>query len=254
MEPELITPTAPRPAGRTVFTQDWSHLTFIHWAVDPELVAPFMPTGVVPDVFEGQSYVALVPFAMEHIGLLGTPAVPYFGSFLETNVRLYGVDQLGRRGVVFCSLEAARLLTVAFTRFTTGLPYLWARMRMERNDHGNDHTVRYTTRRRWPGPRGASSTVHVAIGDVIEPSPLEQFLTARWGLFLPDRKGRTRYWPNEHPTWPLRAATLLHLDDELVAAAGFRDLAEQAPVSVLHSRGVSVRFGPRSAPAPAPAP
>ena len=241
MEPEPITPTAPRPAGRTVFTQDWSHLTFIHWAVAPEVVAPFLPAGVLPDVFEGQTYVGLVPFAMEDIGLLGLPAVPYFGTFLETNVRLYGVDQFGRRGVVFCSLEAARLLTVAFTRVTTGLPYLWARMRMERQGD----TVRYTTRRRWPGPRGASSTVEVAIGGVIEPSPLEQFLTARWGLFLPDRRGRTRFWPNEHPAWPLRAAKLLHLDDELVAAAGFGELAQQAPVSVLHSHGVSVRFGPR---------
>ena len=30
----------------------------------------------------------------------------------------------------------------------------------------------------------------------------------------------------------------------------FGDLARQPPVSVLHSHGVSVRFGPRSAPAP----
>ena len=92
----------------------------------PEVVAPFLPAGVVPDVFDGQTYVGLVPFAMEDIGLLGSPAVPYFGTFLETNVRLYGVDQLGRRGVVFCSLEAARLLTVAFTRVTTGLTIFMA--------------------------------------------------------------------------------------------------------------------------------
>lgn len=242
--PEPITPVAPRPAGRTVFTQDWMRLTFIHWAVEPEVVAPFMPPGVRPDVFEGKSYVALVPFSMERIGLLGAPAVPYFGTFLETNVRLYGVDEQGRRGVVFSSLEASRLLTVAATRVFTGLNYLWARMRLE--DDGD--TLTYSTRRRWPGPRGASSVVRVRVGEPIEPSPLEQFLTARWGLFLPDRRGRTRYWPNEHPEWPLRAATLEHLDDELVAVAGFPNLAGQPPISVLHSEGVSVRFGPRRSP------
>ena len=132
MEPEPITATAPRAAGRTVFTQDWMDLTFIHWAVAPEVVAPFMPPGVRPDVFDGLSYVALVPFSMQRIGLFGAPAVPYFGSFLETNVRLYGVDGEGRRGVVFCSLEASRLATVALTRWTTGLNYLWARMRLQR--------------------------------------------------------------------------------------------------------------------------
>ena len=49
-------------------------LTFIHWAVAPEVVAPFMPPGVRPDVFDGLSYVALVPFSMQRIGLFGAPA------------------------------------------------------------------------------------------------------------------------------------------------------------------------------------
>lgn len=241
VEPEPITATAPRPAGRTVFTQSWMQLTFIHWAVEPSVVAPFMPPGVQPDVFDGLTYVALVPFSMERIGLFGAPAVPFFGSFLETNVRLYGVDAQGRRGVVFCSLEAGRLATVAVTRWTTGLNYLWARMRLVRSGD----RIEYTTRRRWPGPRGTDSGVVVEVGGPIEPTPLEQFLTARWGLFLVDRRGRTRYWPNQHPAWPLQAATLLHLDDQLVAAAGFPGLAQQPPVSVLYSEGVHVRFGPR---------
>ena len=106
-------PLAPRPAGRTVFTQNWCQLAFIHWEVDPERVAPLMPPGVRPDLHEGATHVGLVPFSMERIGLFGGPAVPYFGTFLETNVRLYGVDEQGRRGVVFCSLEAARLAKAA---------------------------------------------------------------------------------------------------------------------------------------------
>lgn len=243
-EPEPITPVAPRPAGRTVFTQRWMELTFLHWAVDPSVVAPFMPPGVRPDVFDGSSYVALVPFSMEKIGLAGTPAVPYFGTFLETNVRLYGVDDQGRRGVVFCSLEASRLATVALTRWTTGLNYLWASMQMERVGD----RITYTTRRRWPGPRDAVSRVVVDVGASVEPSPLEQFLTARWGLFLQDHRGRTRYWPNEHPEWPLHAATVVDLDDRLVEVAGFPGLTANPPVSVLYSPGVKVRFGPRSRP------
>lgn len=241
MQPEAITPTAPRPAGRTVFTQRWMSITFVHWAVDPDLVQPMMPPGVRPDTFDGESYVALVPFSMERIGLLGGPPVPYFGSFLETNVRLYGVDEQGRRGVVFCSLEAARLATVAVTRVTTGLNYLWASMSMQQDGE----RIEYRTRRRWPGPRGTSSRLVVDIGAPITPSPLEQFLTARWGLFLPDRRGRTRYWPNEHPEWPLHAARVVDLDDQLVAAAGFPGAADRVPDSVLYSRGVAVRFGPR---------
>jgi uncharacterized protein YqjF (DUF2071 family) len=241
MQPEAITPTATRDVGRTVFTQDWLQLTFLHWAVDPDVVSPHLPPGLRPDVFDGVTYVALVPFSMRRIGVFGSPGVPYFGSFLETNVRLYGVDELGRRGVVFCSLEASRLATVAVTRWTTGLPYMWAAMELQRTGD----RIEYTSRRRWPGPRGASSRVAVRIGEHHEADPLAHFLTARWGLFLGDRKGRTRYWPNEHPQWPLRRATLELLDDQLLAAAGFSGLAARPPDSVLFSEGVHSRFGPR---------
>ena len=44
------------------------------------------------------------------------------GSFLETNVRLYSVDEHGRRGVVFRSLEADRLLPVLTARGRSGCP------------------------------------------------------------------------------------------------------------------------------------
>ena len=83
------------------------------------------------------------------------------------------------------------------------------------------------------------------IGDPVPPTPLDRFLTARWGLFLPDRSGATRYWPNEHPEWPLRSATLEHLDDHLVAAAGFPGVTSAPPASVRFSEGVRTVFGPR---------
>jgi uncharacterized protein YqjF (DUF2071 family) len=76
---------------------------------------------------------------------------------------------------------------------------------------------------------------------VTEPSPLEHFVTARWGLHW-DGWGRTRYLPNWHPAWPLHRAELLHLSEDLVAAADVP--VEGAPVSVLYSPGVPVRFGP----------
>lgn len=241
-EPEVVTPLAPRPAGRTVFTQHWCEIAFMHWAVDPERVAPLLPPGVRPDLHDGATHVGLIPFSMRRIGLFGGPPVPYFGSFLETNVRLYGVDYEGRRGVVFCSLEAARLATVAITRAVTGLNYLWADMSLRRDGD----RIEYSTLRRWPGPRGAASSAALTIGPAVEPDPLELHLTARWGLFLPDRRGRTRYWPNEHPSWPLRSARLDRLDDHLVGVAGLPGVTAEPPVSVLFSEGVRTRFGPRS--------
>jgi uncharacterized protein YqjF (DUF2071 family) len=77
---------------------------------------------------------------------------------------------------------------------------------------------------------------------IAEPTPLEHFVTARWGLHT-RAYGRTLHLPNWHPRWPLHRAELLHLDDDLVAAAGL-PAPVGPPASVLFSPGVPVRFGP----------
>jgi len=242
VQPEQVTVTAPRPAGRTLFTQGWRDVAFVHWAADPAVVAPLLPPGTRPDVHDGATWVGLVPFRMRRIGVLGSPGLPWVGSFLETNVRLYSVDGQGRRGVVFRSLDADRLLPVLAARWVARLPYLWSRMRIRRD---GDRVV-YSSLRRWPGPVSAHSRIAVRVGErLADPDPLARFLTGRWGLherFL----GRTAYWPNEHPEWPLHRAELLELSESLLAPAGLPGI-EGAPDSVLFSPGVNVRFGPLSA-------
>jgi uncharacterized protein YqjF (DUF2071 family) len=241
MDVEAVTPSPTRGVGRTVFTQTWADLTFLHWAVEPDRVQAYLPTGTRPDVIDGLTYVGLVPFRMQGIGAWGSPGLPYFGSFLETNVRLYSVDEQGRRGVVFVSLDASRLAPVLAARWGPGLPYLWSKMRYARTGD----LVEYGCRRRWPGPRGASSEIAVRVGAPVEAGALEHFLTARWGLHLAGGRSRTYYWPNRHEQWPLQSATVERLDDELLAAAGFADLADRVPESVLFSSGVHSIFGPR---------
>ena len=234
---EPITATPPRDVGRAVFRQRWSDLAFLHWPVPAEAVAPLLPPGTFPDVHDGTSWVGLVPFEMSGVGILGTPPLPYLSRFLETNVRLYAYDGQGRRGVVFRSLEAARLLPVLAAMAGYHLPYRWARMSVQRS--GDLRT--YTSSRRWPGPRGAATSVQVRIGAPVEGDPLADFLTARWGLFSTWYGGRTAWAPVDHPRWPLHPAELLHLDDELVATAGLA--VPQVPPHVLWSPGVDVRIG-----------
>lgn len=235
---EPVTRQAPRALRGTMLTQAWRQLTFLHWPVAPDVVAPLLPPGTTPDVLDGVTWVGLVAFRMERIGLWRTPGLPYLGTFPETNVRLYSVDQYGRRGVVFRSLEASRLLPVLVARWVFALPYMWARMRLEvRGDE-----ITYVSRRRWPGPAGTRSELAVRVGEPVIAGPLEDFLTARWGLHV-DWHGRTLYLPNAHPAWPLHRAELLNIDDQLVPAAGLLGI-EGPPPSVLYSPGVPVKFGP----------
>lgn len=241
MHVEPITTTPTRRVERVVFSQRWKDLTFLHWAVDPRRLEAYMPPGVHPDTFDGRSYVGLVPFVMRDVGIVGSAGIPYFGTFCETNVRLYSVDGRGRRGVVFVSLDASRLVPVLVARWGPRLPYLWSRMTFRRR--GN--RIAYTCRRRWPGPRGTTSRILAEIGAPVTAGPLEQFLTARWGLHNTGWGGATVFWPNDHAQWSLHAATVRRLDDRLLAAVGFGDLLRRPPDSALFSAGVDVVFGPR---------
>lgn len=235
-EPEPVTRAAPGYTGPTMMTQRWHDVAFLHWAVDPAVVAPLLPPGVRPDVHDGVTWVGLVPFRMVGAGLLRGPSVPWLGTFAETNVRCYTVDRRGVRGIVFRSLDATRLAVVAGARTAFGLPYRWATM-----DIGvGDGERTYVTRRPHP------SRVRIRIGGELparsSSATLEDFLTARWGLHE-RHLGRDWYVPNVHEPWPLHDAQVLDLDDTLLAAAGFGDLAARPPDHVLWSPGVSVRFG-----------
>lgn len=230
--------TPPPLPKRVTLDQRWRDLTFIHWPVRPESVEAMYPPGTRPDVFaDGLTYVGLVPFAMGSTKVGSALPLPYLGSFLETNVRLYSTDDAGRHGVLFRSLETARLAVVPVTRIALGVPYTWARMRMR---HDGDH-VAYDSVRRWPR-RGLRSRIEIAVGEVVEPTPLEIWLTARWGAHT-RRAGRTWWVPNEHAAWPLRAAEIVELDSELVEAAGVRPAGER--LRALYSYGVRTRFGRR---------
>ncbi|MEV6597508.1 DUF2071 domain-containing protein [Actinoplanes sp. NPDC051346] len=238
MRIEDVTPETSRPVRRPWLVQRWEDLAFLHWAVPPATVAPFLPPGTVPDTLDGVTYVGLIGFRMVGLGLLRGPGIPYLGTFLETNVRLYSVDARGRRAVVFLSLDAERLLPVVTAQALLRLPYKWSRMSLEKQDG----VLRYASGRRWPGPRGAATAFSIRVGAPLdEPSPLEHFLTARWGLHT-RAWGRTVHLPNEHPRWPLFRAEPLEVRDDLIQAAGLPALAGP-PASVLYSPGVPVTFG-----------
>jgi uncharacterized protein YqjF (DUF2071 family) len=233
---DAIWPVAPPLERPRILRQGWRDLSFLHWAVDPSSVAGFFPRGTRPDTYEGRTYVGLVPFRMVDTGFVHGPAVPHWGTFLETNIRLYSVDRSGRRGVVFLSLDADRLAVVTAARTIFGLPYRWARMSHARD--GESHS--YTSTLRWPGAR-AAATIGVRVGPALEPGPLEHFLTARWGLHT-HRVGRTWYLPNRHPPWTLHTATLTTFEDNGLLASVGLDLGGRPPDHLLHSPGVPAEF------------
>jgi hypothetical protein len=224
-----------RPA---LLRQAWREVAFLHWAIDPERAARLLPSGTRPDVFLGRTFVGIVALRMQRTALLAGPALPWLGTFGQINVRLYSVDESGRRGVVFLSLDADRLPPALGARQITRLPYAWGRVRVDRQ---GDH-VRYSLDRRRPVGSPAHARIALRPGPRQEPDPQDLFVTARWGVHH-RVAGRTVYGQLEHGPWELHAAELLDLDTDLLAAAGLPESGP--PVSVLFSPGMDrVRIGP----------
>ena len=241
-EPAPIDATAPPLPGRAIIRQRWSDLVFLHWRVAPDLVAPLLPAGTRPDVdANGDTWVGLIPFVLSRSQFFPPlPPIPYFGTFVECNVRLYSVDEAGRRGVVFRSLDAQRVLPVLIARALFGLPYRWAAMSLERS--GTDpQRLEYRSRRLDERSSHPSTHIVAQPGTTPVDTGLSRFLTARWG-FHERVRGKTTWARNHHEPWSIVEASLVSLDDGLLAAAGFPDLATRPPDSVLYSSGVTTVF------------
>lgn len=218
--------------------QRWDRLTFLHWRYDVDAVQQLLPPGLVVEPYEGSAWVGLVPFFMEvRIPRLGR--IPWLFEFPETNVRTYVRGPSGDAGVWFFSLDAARLAAVLTARSTYRVPYFWSRMSVSRQSH----VMRYSARRRWPGPGHVGSLVEVEIGDPYRPEELNEFdhfLTARWTLY--GTWGRRLLMARaQHSPWPLYRARVRKLKDGLLEATGLP--GSEGPPIVHWSPGVDVRVG-----------
>jgi uncharacterized protein YqjF (DUF2071 family) len=218
--------------------QRWDRLTFLHWNFDIETVQALLPAGLEVEPFDGYAWVGLVPFFME-VSLPRLGAIPWLFNFPETNVRTYVRGPSGDAGVWFFSLDAGRLAAVVTARSTYRVPYFWSKMDVWRQGD----SMRYSARRRWPGPRGTESTVELEIGHeytAAELTDFDRYLTARWTLYG-TWGGRLLMARAQHQPWPLHRARLLSWQDGLVKAAG---LPTPTATPIVHwSPGVDVRVG-----------
>lgn len=215
--------------------QRWRAMTFLHWAYDAAVLSALLPSGLEVDTCDGAGWVSLTPFLMTDFRIPGLPPVPPFSTFPETNVRTYVRGPGGADGIWFLSLEADSLATVLAASTVYGVPYRWADMAVDQGE-----TVRYHSRRRF-GP-AAGHDIRVRVEQPCpSPSRLDHWLTGRWRAWT-KVVGRLGTAPVEHQPWPLWEATVVELEESLLASVGLPE--PEGPPLVHYSPGVDVRLGP----------
>jgi uncharacterized protein YqjF (DUF2071 family) len=188
--------TPPSSARPTMVRQRWRAVTFLHWSVPPEALAPLVPAPLTLDTLEGRAWITLTSFSTT-CEVLGRAPLPGPHRFPETNVRTYARGPDGRDGLWFLSLDVTHRGNVVLGRLL-GLPYSHGALAMDETD------LRYAGRR-----DGSPGRYHVQVASTgpLVAGALDVFLTGRWSAYV--RRGPlTLRVDVHHEPWPLEGARL----------------------------------------------
>lgn len=223
----------PEPVGFAVMMQSWCNLTFLHWRYSVSTIAPYVPSPLMVDSFDGSAWVGITPFLLKNLHPPVLPSLPWISHFPETNCRTYVKGPDGKPSIWFFSLDAARLAAVVGARTAYGLPYAWSRMQVRTANN----RVEYESHRRWPD-HITKTHINIETGAPIEANEMEIFLTERYRLYS-YLFGQLTFTDVEHAPWPLHAARATRIEQTLTAAAGLPN-PKESPL-VHFSPGVTVR-------------
>jgi hypothetical protein len=218
MNPQAILRAAdhrpwPLPPTPWIMVQIWHDLLFAHWPIPPEIMRQHVPGELPLDVFNGQSWIGIVPFHMSGVRPRWVPPLPRLSRFPELNVRTY-VTLDNKPGIYFFSLDAGNLPAVWAARAFYRLPYFHAEMQV---DVAGDN-ITYSSHRIHGKAELAGNYQPVAPVRLPAHQTLEYWLTERYCLYTVHRHHVYRC-EVQHRPWPLQEASAQFQTNTMAKAA-----------------------------------
>jgi uncharacterized protein YqjF (DUF2071 family) len=218
----------PLPDRPWAWRQSWRDLLFAHWPVPVAAVRGLVPSSLNIDVFDGMTWVGIVPFRMVGVSRRPLPDLPGLSAFPELNLRLYVVRD-ARPGVWFLSLDAGNRLAVWAARRWFHLPYFRAQMScLERAGR-----IFYRSQRCETSSPVRFAAEYAPVSEPFESQPgtLEHWLTERYCLYAQSPDGALWRGEVHHVPWPLQKAEATIEKNELAEPYG---VPLEGPPLLLH--------------------
>ena len=231
---------------RAFLTAEWRWLAMVNFAVDPEMLAPYVPAGTELDSWNGTTFVSLVGFLFRDTRVLGL-AVPWHREFEEVNLRFYvrraAAGGTVRRAVVFIREIVPRAAIATIARLMYNEPYVTLPMR---------HAIYLRSRGLVPGSvtyawrqrRGWSHLRVLGAGDAHElrPDSEEEFITEHYWGYTRQRDGSTFEYEVEHPRWRIWPVSSAEVVGDLTGLYGsaFARVLAGVPTSAFLAEGSAV--------------
>lgn len=205
-------------------------------------IQAILPQGLTVQTYDGDAWLAVVPFSMEKVRPWWSPPVPGISWFLETNVRTYVQHDNGQTGVWFPSLDANHRLAVTIAKRFWHLNYRSAQIQLEQSKLVTRYSgqcrnidAKYEIKCR-PAP---SSTLKSAAA-----GSLEHFLLERYHLFARKPDGSFLIGQVHHAPYQYQDIELLECQQTLTHSHGLPIPQTRHPDHAAYSPGVSVEVSP----------
>ncbi|HMG05388.1 MAG TPA: DUF2071 domain-containing protein [Chthoniobacterales bacterium] len=200
-------------------TANWRYLAMLNFAIDPEILAPLIPSGTELDFHNRQTFLSVVGFLFLDTRVVGF-RIPLHRDFEEVNLRFYvrrkSTDGW-RRGVVFVRELVPRQAIAIVARTFYGEPYYALPMR-----HSLEHKEgRVLAEYQWRRGKRWETLGMTAIGEPqgVAQGSHEEFITEHYWGYTARRSGTSEYRV-EHPRWRLWTAQTTKFEADVATLYG----------------------------------
>jgi uncharacterized protein YqjF (DUF2071 family) len=220
----------------------WENLIMANYAVNPELLKPYLPNGVELDFYEDKTYVSLVGFMFKQTSLFNIP-VPFLGTFEEINLRFYVKRVEGdsiKRGVVFINETVPYKLVAWLANKLYKEHYIAIPTKNEIEITSLSKSIKYHWKinREWN---------HIAVNTSIEneqmlPGSIEEFIFEHYYGYTKINNQLSQEYKVDHPRWLVNKVIdhSIHCDFKSMYGNDFSFLSDRQPDSVTVAEGSPV--------------
>ena len=220
----------------------WENLIMANYAVDPNVLIPYLPKGVELDSFEGKFYASLVGFMFNKTKIFNVP-IPYLGSFEEINLRFYVVRKDGdalKRGVVFINetVPYAPVAWMANYLYKEHYTAIKTKHKWELTDTSKKINYSWKKDKKWNSIQvnAQSNSNSMKTGSV------ESFIFEHYFGYTRVNEHKTLEYGINHPSWKINQVIdhSINCDFEEMYGSDFAFLNGQQPDNVILAEGSDI--------------
>lgn len=220
----------------------WENLIMANYAINPEILKPYLPNGVELDFYEDKTYVSLVGFMFKQTSLFNIP-IPFLGTFEEINLRFYVRRVEGdtiKRGVVFINETVPSKLVAWLANKLYKEHYIAIPTKNEIEITSLSKSIEY----QW---KINEEWNHLAVNTAIEneqmlPGSIEEFIFEHYYGYTKINNQLSQEYKVDHPRWLVNRVMdhSINCDFRSMYGNDFSFLSNRQPDSVIVAEGSPV--------------